>query len=270
MINGKKYSEYEKKKITDFLLSDIDGYTENNFNISSVNRSQPFMRYKSKNKILTDDFFNNVMYPLFYIPPLDKIKREPLITGGLPKTFILSTNHYELEALRILYMWCKNNSKVNYMIDMTIERLESTCFGKFCGVGECFDASIIALRFYNTLFSGKSQHIYHMLSCINKNMEGRKGISTGILYYYYLTLSEIETPEALEIINKHSEKMFSRFNRGFKINNETDKIYIPLYMNILKNCLQRLPFYEYLKDGEIYINNNEKYVFSLSENKKII
>jgi hypothetical protein len=137
-------------------------------------------------------------------------------------------------------------------------------------VGECFDASIIALRFYNTLFSGKNQHISHMLSCINKNMDGRKSVSTGILYYYYLTLSEIKTPEALEIINKYSEKMFSRFNRGFKINNETDMIYIPLYMNILKNCLQRLPFYEYLKDGEIYINNNEKYVFSLSENKKII
>ncbi|MDF2686093.1 MAG: hypothetical protein K0S55_1274, partial [Clostridia bacterium] len=152
MIIGKTYSEYEKKKITDFLLNDIEGYIDNNLNNINVNRKQPFMRYKSKNKIPPNSFLNNVMYPLFYIPPLDKIRGVPLITGGLPKTFILSTNHYELEALRILHIWCKNNLKINYMIDMTKERLENTCFGNFCGVGECFDASVIAFRFYNTVF----------------------------------------------------------------------------------------------------------------------
>lgn len=270
LITGKTYTEHEKKKITEFLLNDIEGYIDNNSNNINVNRRQPFMRYKSKNIIAPNSFLNNVMYPLFYIPPLDKIKSVPIITGGLPKTFIVAANHYELETLRILFMWCKNNQKVNYMIDMTKERLESTCFGNYCGVGECFDASVIALRFYNTVYSGKNQHISHMLSCINKNMDKMIGVSKGILYYLYLTLSEIETPEALEIINKYSDKMFSQYNRGFKINNDNDKIYKFLYMNILKNCLQRLPFYEYLKDGEIYINGNNKCVFSLSENKKII
>ena len=68
--------------------------------------------------------------------------------GQTPKTQIFSVNMYELEILRLLCILAPDNSEVKYMIDETVRRLKTTCFGFMDdGVGECFDTSLVVLRF---------------------------------------------------------------------------------------------------------------------------
>ena len=79
-------------------------------------------------------------------------KKLITINGVMPKTQIFSANHYELEILRLLALWRVGDDVVDNMLQKTRERLANTCFGKFCAAGECFEASIITLRFLSAAF----------------------------------------------------------------------------------------------------------------------
>jgi hypothetical protein len=74
---------------------------------------------------------NRSQYPQFYIPPYNGGKKYRLITGQMPKTQILSANHYELEILRLLALWGSGNERVRQMTDQTLKRLDAACFGHF-------------------------------------------------------------------------------------------------------------------------------------------
>jgi hypothetical protein len=91
------------------------------------------------------------MYPQFFIPPYNGGRKLRTVTGQLPKTHILSSNMYELEILRLLHLYAPDNAEVAAMVAATLTRLKKTCFaGHGCAVGECFDTSVIALRFLLT------------------------------------------------------------------------------------------------------------------------
>ena len=69
------------------------------------------------------------MYPIFFIPPYNDGKKLKTILYQTPKTHILSANMYELEILRLLYLLDPKNEQINHMVNETIERLKTTCFG---------------------------------------------------------------------------------------------------------------------------------------------
>lgn len=54
------------------------------------------------------------MYPIFYIPPYNNGKKLKTILNQTPKTHILSANMYELEILRLLYIFATDNKEVHY------------------------------------------------------------------------------------------------------------------------------------------------------------
>ena len=109
MFKGKTFEDSEKNEISEIFLS-------------SVNTIEEFSKFR-ENISYKDPDGGKYLYPSFFIPPYNN-KKYRLITGELPKTYILSTNHYELEILRILILWNKDNPKVHFMVDETIKRLK--------------------------------------------------------------------------------------------------------------------------------------------------
>jgi hypothetical protein len=232
IIRGDEFSPEEKKNITDRFLN----------NISSNNIIERF------NKSVKSPDDGRVMYPLFFIPPYSPYKRIT-VTGAMPKTHIFSTNAYELEILRILFMWRPDDGKVKDMLVKTKERLKTTCFGQFCGTGECYEASIAALRFLALVFPEEQQWI-------NKLFDGVRngGKRTGaVWYYYFLMLSEIHLPIVDEEIRNHQghfEKM-TKTGRTYKL--KYDNIFEPIRSHIARNCLLHFPEFEHLRNMQSYI-----------------
>lgn len=69
------------------------------------------------------------IYPNYYIQPHNGNKKLRLIQGYLPKTNILYANHYELEIIRLLYMFISENQAVDEMVKNTLQRLKESCLG---------------------------------------------------------------------------------------------------------------------------------------------
>lgn len=65
------------------------------------------------------------IYPNYYIPPYNGNRKFRLIQGYLPKTNILYANHYELEIIRLLFLFAPENEQVNEMVDNTLQRLSN-------------------------------------------------------------------------------------------------------------------------------------------------
>ena len=88
------------------------------------------------------------MYPEFFIPPYNGGEKYKTVLNQTPKTHILSANLYELEILRLLHLFAPDDTEIKNMVEKTLARLKTTCFGnEDDGVGECFDTNLIVLRF---------------------------------------------------------------------------------------------------------------------------
>ena len=129
LIQGKQYTTNEIDKFNHIFLE-------------SISDSNTIQRFQKGVRALAD---NRYMYPLFYIPPFNNGKKFHTLNGILPKTQIYAANSYELEILRILCLFSKNKPIVTNMIETTKNRLQSTCFGNYCSVGECFETSMVVL-----------------------------------------------------------------------------------------------------------------------------
>lgn len=92
------------------------------------------------------------MAPVFFINEGPIPKDFLTFTGYRPTTKILYDNYCELELLRILYLLHPNKSELNDLLQSARHRIRATCFGNFCATGECFEISIMALRFIATVF----------------------------------------------------------------------------------------------------------------------
>ena len=104
LIKGQAFSEDEKRGIADTLLSRIDS-------------PETVRRFHAR--VRASDERRN-MYPLFYIPPDRGRRKSRLITGNMPRTHILSANHYELEILRLLALWGSDDGRVADMVDQQL------------------------------------------------------------------------------------------------------------------------------------------------------
>ena len=198
-----------------------------------------------------------VMYPLFYIPPYNEGKKLQTVIPMSPKTHILAANSYELEILRLLYLFAPDNSLVQDMIDKTLARLKTTCFGYHdCHNGECFHSALIVLRFLATVSDDK-EWIYKMIKYFNK-YNGETKRHSGTVWYYWLCLSELTFETAKPEIDKYKNEMLNRLsNRSYVMNSDNDKNIHPVILCILRNIISKYPEYEYIKDRQPYIKEKD-------------
>lgn len=245
LIKGKVFSDDEKKYITDILLN----------NVSSKTAIERF------NKGVKAPQDGRIMYPLFYIPPYNP-KKFITITGVMPNTHIFSTNHYELEILRILALWRLNDERVHNMLIKTKERLKTTCFGNFCNAGECFEASITTLRFLTAAFPNEDEWINVLTKKISEKIDtpsnGGKRRSR-VVHYYWLTLSDLYSPIVNNEINRYRSQLEKIVAKSVKCNSEYDKLFNPITIYIARNCLSRFPEHTQIRGMEGYMGNDGRF-----------
>ena len=198
------------------------------------------------------------MYPIFYIPPYNNGKKLKTILGQTPNTQILSANMYELEILRLLYLFAPNNMEVQHMVTETLERLKTTCFGYMDdGVGECFDTSLIVLRFLAAAAQHENEWIKSRIDNYNRHCQDKKRPWFS-LWYYWLCLSELPFDIAYPEIEKYKGEILNRLTyKSFVMNSENDKIIHPVLLCILRNILSKYPEYEYIKERQPYVNHKD-------------
>ena len=142
------------------------------------------------------------------------------------------------------------------MVGATLERLRTTCFGAFCEVGECFETSVISLRFVGTVTPHETEWVRTLVEGYKNHLNDKKRHS-GIVFYYFLCLSELPPAIAEPEIEMHQDRLLQLIKRSFVMNSEQDKYMSPLYKYILRNCLARIPQYAYLKDRAPHIDDRD-------------
>jgi len=153
------------------------------------------------------------MYPIFYIPPYNGGKKLKTVLGQTPGTHILSANMYELEILRLLHMFAPDNPDVRSMITRTLERLKSTCYGKDgCGVGECYDTSIVVLRFLAAVAPDDRRWINERIRTYYEHYDEKKR-PWYIKWYFWLCLSELPYDIAEPHIKRYGDEINAQLTR---------------------------------------------------------
>lgn len=130
-IFGEEISDSEKERAIAAFLNGVCG-------------RQDILRYRKRMRVNVE---TDNMYPDYYLPPYNGNRKLRLIQGYLPKTNIMYANHYELEIIRLLYLFASDNTAVNEMVQTTLQRLRGSCFGNSCTQGECLATGISVLRF---------------------------------------------------------------------------------------------------------------------------
>lgn len=177
LIIGKIFSAAEKTKIIKHF---IDGISDEN----TVKRFHIGVKAP-----LAENGDLRQMYPLFYIPPYNDGKKYKTVISVTPQTHILSANAYELEILRIIAIVEPKNEQVYKMIRRTLERLRTTCFATDCYLGECFESSLIALRFIGAVSPDDTMWIKSLIEKAAEQLTIKKGIPAlcFIIGFVYLS-----------------------------------------------------------------------------------
>lgn len=235
LIKGRAFTEIEKEKITCHFL---DGVSDE----KTADRFYNGVRFPNNT-----DNSGRRMYPVFYIPQYNGGKKYKTVTGVTPGTHILSANAYELEILRTLALTAPQNETVKHMLDETKVRLRTTCFGnEDDGVGECFDTSLVVLRFLGTAFPDELSWMQERIDVFNKHVKNKKRHS-GIVFYYWLCLSEIPLVLAWPEIKRYKNDLILGLSRSYVMNSDNDRTINMQCKYIERNCLSRLEEYSYLR-----------------------
>ncbi|MDF2586919.1 MAG: hypothetical protein K0S41_760 [Anaerocolumna sp.] len=201
------------------------------------------------------------MNPIFY-HTAEKLVTVSTVT---PKTQLLSGNSYELEILRLLALFCSEDEMVGDMLKVTYDRLKNTCFGRFCPTGECFDLSIVTLRFLNTAFPLEVQWMEKLINGIKVNMHTKKRHS-GTLFYYWLTLSELPIGISKREIERYSTNCTTEtekialpnlLRKSYILNSDHDKYATPFGVYVMRNCLSKLDDYKYIENRKPYVSTKD-------------
>ncbi|MCI8388862.1 MAG: hypothetical protein HFE63_10425 [Clostridiales bacterium] len=198
------------------------------------------------------------LYPIFYTPPYNYGKKLKTILNQTPKTQIFSANMYELEILRLLYLFAPENAEVHTMISKTLERLKATCFGYMDdGVGECFDTSLVVLRFLAAVAPSETEWIQSRIDNYNHHYADKKRPWFS-LWYYWLSLSELPFDIAYPEIEKYKDEILNRLvNKSCVMNSEHDRLIHPVILCILRNIISKYPEYAYIKTRQPYVNDKD-------------
>ena len=256
MMKNKAFSDSEKKEIIKNLLAAVS----KDDTVGRFHKGVKAPEYLSSVGQSND---KRKMYPLFYITPYNDGKKLRLITGELSKTHILAANHYELEILRILALFDKDDPTVKNMIHETVKRLDTTCYAHWCPAGECVGAGISVLRFLSAISPVKEEWINKILIPVFKLYNGGSGGTYYAkvnlpVYYMYAAVSEISNELCLEFVESKKEWLMKMIglNDITQTNitppaktvrpNTPDEYNLERWY-VLKNALGILPEFNYLK-----------------------
>ncbi len=220
------------------------------------------VRYKKRMRVnpATDK-----LYPDCYIPPYHGNKKLRLLCGYLPKTNLLYANHYELEIIRLLFLFAPENEKVVAMVKHTRDRLKNTCFGSSCTQGECVAAGISVLRFLAATQPDETEWMDKLLNPLGIRFlsfgNGQAAMQNGIpLSYLLMAFTEINNEKTRALIRQKKEYLLTLLRRGWitgRLSNgkisEGDS-YNLMGKYILRNSLRTLPEYKDISENEIYID----------------
>ena len=186
---------------------------------------------------------SRAMYPIFYAPSWNDGKKCKTILEQTPKTWLFSANYEELETVRMLNRLAPDHPQVRKMTDAVSERLSGTCFGaQDDGVGECFDASLVVLRYAGGL--GDSTLIRSRVENYLRHRDEKKRPWFSE-WYFRLCLSELPETDFLyylpEAEKRRADSENWLFHKGCVMNSEQDRRLHPLLICILRNLLVRLP-----------------------------
>jgi hypothetical protein len=245
LIKGGELTEPQKANITAQLLAArSDERTRQNF-------------YRGVKYPGNTDSSGRRMYPVFFIPPYNGGKKLKTIYNQTPKTHILSANMYELEIIRLLHLLAPGDSTVSDMVRETLDRLKTTCFGyQGCGLGECFDASLVVLRF---LAAVSEDFAWMQSRIVNYNSHASEKKRTWhALWYFWLCLSELPFELAAPEILKYKKDMLPWLTtKSAVMNSENDKTVHPVIICSLRNCLCRFPEYEHIRGIQPYVSEKD-------------
>jgi len=256
LIKGGQLNEKQKSNIV------------NQFLAARITKEQAMRFYAGVKFPNNIDASGRIMYPLYFIPPYRDGKKSETIFYQVPKTHLFSANMYELEILRLLYILAPDNTEVITMVNETIKRLKTTCFGyEDDGVGECFYTSLVVLRFLIATVPNEKKWINSRIQVYNKHVNDKKR-PWFCKWYYWLCLSEIPFSEAKKETDKYKEEILKYLSdKSCVMNSERDKLLHPVLLSMLRNILCRYEEYEYIKEREPYIDNSDgRLHFDMSKN----
>lgn len=198
------------------------------------------------------------MYPFFYVPPYNHGKKLKTTLGQTPKTQIFSANMYELEILRLLKLLAQENEKVNWMVAQTLERLGATCFGaQDDGVGECFDTSLVVLRFLAVAAPEDTGWMKSRIDNYNRHVNDKKR-PWFCSWYFWLCLSELPFAVAQDETWKYRETILDWLCRkSLVMNSENDRVIHPVLFCILRNIMEKYPEYAHIKGRLPYVDKKD-------------
>ena len=191
------------------------------------------------------------MYPVFFIPPYSDGGKYKTVLNQTPKTHIPASNMYELEILRLLCLLAPKDPGINTMTGKTLFRLKTTCFGYMDdGTGECFDTSLIVLRFLTAAAPNDKEWIQNRIDNYNRHFPDKKRPSY-CLWYYRLCLSELPSDIAEPEISKYKAEMLNLLNdKNFVGNGESGATTHSVLLSILRNALAQCPDQAHIKNAE--------------------
>ncbi|MHC1694247.1 MAG: hypothetical protein AB9835_03000 [Eubacteriales bacterium] len=238
IIEGLDYSDSDKKVICSSLLKaqDIQGAKKFHIGVRHADNSDG-------------------MYPIFYVPPYNGNRKNRLVTGELPKTHILSANHYELEIVRLLLRWGREDTMVQDIAEATRQRLTRPCFARFCPQGECVGAGVSALRFFSedSLFSPGIARLLNPLGELFLDHRSQKAKDLPF-YYFLLALSELSDKTSLQLLSAKQEYLLELLGKDWLTGPAEGDTYNATRKYVLRNALSRLPRFSYLRDRKLILS----------------
>lgn len=197
------------------------------------------------------------LYPEIFLPPVGG-KRLKTIFGQTPKTQIFAANLYELEITRLLCLLAPESPQVPPIRDAVLERLGHTCFGaQDDGVGECFDTSLVVLRFLCAAAPEEEAWIRGRMENYLRHKDEKKRPWFS-QWYYWLCLSEAPLPLAEEELRRNLPPMLHWLNhRSFVMHSEHDRTVHPVLACMLRNAAARLPEYAYIRKREPFVGKKD-------------
>lgn len=226
---------------------------------SALTEPEQAMRFYKAVKFPNNiDGYGRQMYPVYFIPPYNNGVKLKTIFNQTPKTHLFSANMYELEMIRLLFLLASDNPNVIEIVDKTLTRLKTTCFG-ICddGTGECFDTSLVVLRFLATVSPEETNWIYGRIDNYNSHAGDRKR-PWFAKWYFWLCLSELPFEIAESEINKYKEEIMPWLTtKSAVMNSEHDKTIHPVLIGMLRNLMSRYPEYTHIKERQPYISERD-------------
>lgn len=255
--------ELNRKAMLSEAISDTEKAEAVSVFLNGICGREEVLKYKNRMRVNPE---TDSMYPNYYIPPYYGNKKLRLIQGYLPKTNILYANHYELEIIRLLFLFASGKEKVNELVEKTLQRLQNTCFGNSCTQGECVAAGISVLRFLAVTRPNDSEWIDRLLIPLGNlfllSETGRAAVRKEIpMSYLLMAFTDINNEKTKYFITQKKEWLLDQLKRDRitgKLSNgeisEGDRYHL-MRKYIIRNAIGTLSENEDVSKYEIYVNS---------------